>query len=72
MMLNVRVKVRAREERVEWLDDTHAVVYVRAVPHDGMANDAVARVLAQALRVGVSRIRIVRGFTSKTKHIAVE
>jgi len=43
------------------------LVKVRAKPQDGAANDAVLRLLAQALDLPVSRLRLLRGATSREK-----
>ncbi len=72
MLLTVTVKVRSREQRVEWVDATHAVVHVHVQPHDGQANAAVLKTLADDLHLGVGRFRIIRGQRSKTKFIVVD
>ena len=45
---------------------------VAAPPHDGMANDALVRLLAKSLGVAPSKVRIVSGTTSRLKTIEVE
>jgi uncharacterized protein (TIGR00251 family) len=45
---------------------------VTAPPDKGRANAAVVSVLAQALGVAKSRVRIVRGQTSRDKLVTVE
>lgn len=72
MQLTVSVKVRSHEERVEWVDATHAVVHVRQSPHDGLANAAVLKALAKSLHLGVGQLRMVRGFRGKNKIIEVD
>jgi hypothetical protein len=47
-------------------------VRVTAPPVEGRANDALLRLLARALDVPVSRLRIVRGQTQRNKVVAVE
>ena len=42
-------------------------VRVTAAPADGKANDAVRRLIAKRLRVGVTRVEIVRGASSRDK-----
>lgn len=41
--------------------------HVTAPPEDGRANDAVQKLLAKALGVAPSRLRLVRGATSRQK-----
>ena len=45
---------------------------VSAPPHDGMANEALVRLLAKGLGVAPSKVRIVSGATSRLKTIEVE
>jgi uncharacterized protein YggU (UPF0235/DUF167 family) len=45
---------------------------VTAPPVRGAANEALVRLLAKALRIGRSRVLIVRGATSRTKVVDVE
>ncbi len=46
-------------------------VYVTTVPEDGKANEAMVRLLAKHFDVAVSRVRIVRGHTSRQKTIEI-
>lgn len=68
--LAVKVTPGARVETLE-LDEGRLVAKVRAKPEDGKANAAVAQLLAQALGVGVSRVSLLRGATSREKQFAV-
>ena len=68
--LAVKVTPGARAETLE-LDEGRLVAKVRAKPEDGKANAAVAQLLAQALGVGVSRVSLLRGATSREKQFAV-
>ncbi len=45
---------------------------VSAPAAEGKANDALIRLLAKGLHVGVTRVQIVSGVTSRTKVIEVE
>lgn len=47
-------------------------VYVSARPEGGKANEELIAALAQALRVGRSRVSIVHGHASRRKVVAVE
>lgn len=74
--LNVRVTPRAgRDEigRVELGDDGAAVVRARvaAAPADGRANDALEKLLASALGVPRSSVRVVVGMASRRKQVEV-
>jgi uncharacterized protein (TIGR00251 family) len=45
---------------------------VAAPPHDGMANEALVRMVAKTLKLAPSKVRIVSGATSRLKTIEVE
>ena len=64
--LALRVTPGARTEGLE-LADGALVVKVRAKPQEGAANDAVLALLAQALGVATSRLRLLRGATARDK-----
>jgi len=66
--LALRVTPGARSEGIE-IDGGRLLVKVRAKPHDGAANEAVLALLAEALGVATSRLRMLRGATSREKLI---
>lgn len=64
--LALRVTPGARSEGVA-IEDGRLVAKVRAKPKDGEANTAVLALLADALGVAASRLRMLRGATSREK-----
>lgn len=64
--LALRVTPGARSESIGILED-RVVVKVRAKPHEGAANGAVLALLAEALRIPTSRLRLLRGATGREK-----
>ena len=69
--LALRVTPGARSEGVE-IADGHLLVKVRVKPEDGKANEAVLRMLAQALGIATSRLRMLRGATGRDKLVGIE
>ncbi len=69
--LAVRVTPGARREGLEILDG-RLFAKVRAKPEDGKANAAVLDFLAHALGVAGSRLRLLRGATSREKLFQLE
>ena len=64
----MRVTPRGGRDVIDgWTDDGTLRVRVAAAPSDGKANEAVARLLARAAGVPISRVRIVSGASSRTK-----
>ncbi|WP_067489578.1 DUF167 domain-containing protein [Erythrobacter sp. CCH5-A1] len=68
--LAVKVTPGAREESVT-LTETAVLVKVRAPADKGAANEAVLAVVARALGLAPSRVRLLRGATSREKLLAV-
>lgn len=64
--LALRVTPGARSEGIE-IAEGRLMVKVRAKPQDGAANEAALAMLAQALGVATSRLRMLRGATSRDK-----
>jgi uncharacterized protein YggU (UPF0235/DUF167 family) len=64
--LAVRVTPGARSETLE-IADGKLLAKVRAKPKDGEANEAVLKLLAAALGIATSRLRLLRGATSREK-----
>lgn len=77
LQLAVRLTPRGGRDAldgVETLADGRRVLKarVRAAPTEGEANDALIRLLAQALGLSRSRLSIVSGATARLKIVAVE
>ena len=67
MKIFVKAKPRSKEERVEKIDDTHFVVFVKEPPIQGRANTAITKALAEYFGVSVPSVRFVFGFSSREK-----
>ncbi|MCH2458500.1 MAG: DUF167 family protein [Henriciella sp.] len=77
MRLSVRVTPNASADRIE--TQTHDAdgrpslkVRVRAVPEKGKANVAVEALLAKALGLPKSAVKVVTGQTTRTKGVHIE
>lgn len=75
-VLHVRVTTKAASNRVtiEELSNGEKLirVYVTAVAEDGKANKEVIKILAKALGIPPTSLRIVRGLTSRNKIITID
>jgi uncharacterized protein len=69
--LALRVTPGARVESVE-IAAGRLLVKVRTKPEDGKANAAVLDLLAQALELAPSRLRLLRGATGRDKLVQIE
>ena len=72
MSMIVRVKPGSKKgPLVEQNADGSLVVYVREKAVDGKANEAVIKILADHFDVAKTRVKIIRGLSSKTKTIEI-
>ena len=71
MKIQVSVKTNSHQVGVKKLPDDSYAVAVRARAVDGLANEAVILALAEHFGVPKSRVKIVRGATSKVKWIEI-
>lgn len=73
MKISVRIKPnsRHREEVVKNDDDT-LTVYAKAPAIEGRANAAAIKLLAKHFKVAPSKVKLVRGATSKYKIFEID
>ena len=69
--LTLRVTPGARVESVE-LGQGVLLIKVRTKPEDGKANQAVLGLLAEALGIATSRLRMLRGATGRDKLVQLD
>lgn len=72
MRLTVRAHASARVERLVQTGPLEVEAWVRAQAREGRANAALEKMLAEALHVSRSAVRVVRGHTGHRKQIEVE
>ena len=65
------VKPGTSQEKVVVAEDGALIVYLRAKAHDGEANKALVKVLAEYFGVAKSRVEIIQGRNSRKKVIEV-
>ena len=71
---HVRIRLRpgARTEAIEGWHGGALHMRVVAPPRDNKANEAVVRLVAQALRVPRSRVSVITGARSRLKTLAID
>ena len=67
MKIIVKVKPRAKENRIEQADKNQFSVWVKARPEKGRANQAVIEILAEYFGFSKSRITLLKGRRAKQK-----
>jgi len=71
MKIFVKVKPKAKEEKVEKIDDINFKVFVKQLPEKGRANRAVIKALANYFNISQSNIQIISGSNSRLKIIEI-
>jgi hypothetical protein len=71
MKVFVSVKTKAKEDKVEKIDEDHFKVKVKELPIDGKANKKVMRLLSNYFKVPLSNITITSGHKGSRKRILI-
>lgn len=71
MKIFVKVKPKAREEKVEKIDENHYFIHTKNRAEKGKANEGVVRLLSVYFSVSKSAIKIASGKTSRLKIIDI-
>jgi len=77
MLVIIHLTPKASHNKVEgWALDSEGQkvlrVKVTAVPEGGKANAALIKLLSKHLRIAKSKISLIRGETSRIKHVEIE
>jgi len=72
LRIEVRVKPRSKREEIREVEKGKLEVRVKEPPEGGKANRRVIELVASYLKIPKSRLRIVRGHTSKEKVLEAE
>jgi uncharacterized protein len=72
MKLFIKVKTKAKKEKVEKVDEINFKVSVKEPPVKGKANIAVIKALAEYFNISRDMLKIVSGTGSRLKIIEIE
>ena len=67
MKITVKARPQAHEQKVEKEDERMFTVWVKEPPVKGLANIAIKEALAEYFKISYSEVRLVSGFSSRTK-----
>ena len=67
MIISVKVKPQAREDRIEKIGENNFAIWVKAKAIEGKANQAVIKILSEYFDKPRSRITILKGEKSRNK-----
>lgn len=71
MIIEIVVKTKQREQRIEKIDDTHYKVFVKSSPIQNKANLEILNLLSEYFDIPKSSIRIKLGKTSSKKIVEI-
>ncbi len=72
MKVFVKVKPKAREEKIEKVDVSHYIIHTKELAEKGKANEGVISIISGYLSIPKSKIAIVSGFKSRLKVIVIQ
>ncbi|OGH86333.1 MAG: YggU family protein [Candidatus Magasanikbacteria bacterium RIFOXYC12_FULL_33_11] len=72
MRLNIKVIPKSSLNKIIKLSDTELKVKLTSPPVDGEANKKLIEILSKEYKVAKSKIKIVKGETSKNKVVEIE
>ncbi len=72
MIVKVKVKPNAKKEEIKELGKDYYEIRVTVVPEKGKANKKVIEILSKHLKVPKSRIKLIRGETSREKLFEID
>lgn len=72
MKIFVNVKTKAKENKVEKIDENKYIIKTKKMPIKGKANESVIKILADFFDIASSRIHIISGKKSRKKIIDIE
>lgn len=70
--IKVKVKPNAKREEIKEIEKDYFEVRTTVVPEKGKANKKVIEILSKYLKIPKSRIKLVRGETSREKTFLIE
>ena len=70
--VELRVKPRAKRDKIVVVDENNFDVWVTSPPVDGKANEQVVKLLSKSLGISRSAIVIIRGESGKNKVVRID
>lgn len=72
MILHVEAKPNAKKNEYSIINENTIKIKIKAPPVDGKANEAIIEYLSEILKLPKSKIRLLKGNTSKYKQFQIE
>ena len=65
----VKLKPGSSQEKIIEANTGELIIYLRAKPHDGEANEALVKLLSKHFNIPKTSIKITRGLKSRNKTV---
>jgi len=72
MKLNIKVKTKAKEDKIEQISENTYQVSVKEPPTQNKANFAILKLISRHFRVPLASLRLIAGKSSKNKVIEIK
>jgi hypothetical protein len=72
MRISVKVKTKAKENKITPLGETNFNIAVKDLPIEGRANAKIIELFAEYFKISKTRIKIVSGLKSKKKIVEIK
>ncbi|KKP41998.1 MAG: hypothetical protein UR46_C0006G0009 [Parcubacteria group bacterium GW2011_GWA1_33_6] len=71
MKIIIKAKPGSKEDKIEKIDESNYIVYVKALPVDGKANAAIVKLLADYFDISQSLVEIISGHMARVKVVEI-
>ncbi len=71
MKIIVKTKPGSKQDKIEKVDESNYLIYVKEPPINGRANAALIKLLANYFDISPSLIEIISGFMARVKVIEI-
>lgn len=71
MIINIKVKPKAKESKILIDKNKEIVVHLTQVPENGKANKELIRILSKKLKIPQANIEIISGLSSRLKKLNI-
>jgi len=72
MKILVKVKTKAKKEKIEKISESQFKIWVKSAPEKGKANERIIELFSEYFETAKSNIEIVSGITSKNKTLQIK
>ncbi|MEK7104037.1 MAG: DUF167 domain-containing protein [Patescibacteria group bacterium] len=72
MKITIKVKTKAKKEKVVEIGDNNFEVWVKQLPEKGKANEAIVKIVAKYFKTPQNSVKIIAGKNNSRKIIEIK